>query len=133
MNPGLHVVILAGGRGRRMGTTTPKVLLPLAGLPMLEWVLRACSSLSPTKTTAVLGYSAENVSVVLGHRDVRVRVREPLLGPLPWVESVHPSPLSARRAFFGSKPFSRVNRLLEEQGAPPVDWTLPTYDDVPPR
>jgi len=53
---------------------------------------------------------------------------KPLLGPIPWVESVHPSPLSARRGFFGSKPFSRVNRLLEEQGAAPVDWTLPEYN-----
>ncbi len=50
---------------------------------------------------------------------------KPLLGPVPWVESVHPSPLSARRGFFGSKPFSRANRLLVEQGAEPVDWTLP--------
>jgi uracil-DNA glycosylase len=52
----------------------------------------------------------------------------PLLGRIPWVESVHPSPLSARRGFFGSKPFSRVNHLLEEQGADPVDWTLPEYN-----
>jgi uracil-DNA glycosylase len=51
-----------------------------------------------------------------------------LLGPVPWVASVHPSPLSAYRGFFGSKPFSRVNRLLEEQGADPVDWTLPEYN-----
>ncbi len=57
---------------------------------------------------------------------------KPLLGPVPWVESVHPSPLSARRGFFGSKPFSRVNRMLEEQGADPIDWTLPSYDtDAP--
>ena len=53
---------------------------------------------------------------------------KPLLGPIPWVESVHPSPLSARRGFFGSKPFSRVNRLLEDQGAEPVDWSLPEGD-----
>ena len=46
-------------------------------------------------------------------------------GPVPWVESVHPSPLSAHRGFFGSRPFSRVNRLLEEQGGTPVDWSLP--------
>ena len=58
---------------------------------------------------------------------------KPLLGEVPCVESVHPSPLSARRGFFGSKPFSTVNRLLEEQGAEPVDWTLPAYDDVPAR
>ena len=47
---------------------------------------------------------------------------KPLLGPVPWVESVHPSPLSASRGFFGSKPFSRVNRMLAEQGGEPVDW-----------
>ena len=43
----------------------------------------------------------------------------------PWVESVHPSPLSASRGFFGSRPFSRVNTLLEKQGGTPVDWRLP--------
>lgn len=50
---------------------------------------------------------------------------KPMLGPVPWVESVHPSPLSAHRGFFGSRPFSRVNRLLEEQGGTPVHWQLP--------
>ena len=50
---------------------------------------------------------------------------KPLLGPIPWVESAHPSPLSASRGFFGSRPFTRVNRLLQEQGGTPVDWTLP--------
>jgi uracil-DNA glycosylase len=49
---------------------------------------------------------------------------KPLLGGIPVVESVHPSPLSARSGFFGSRPFSRVNALLSEQGAEPVDWRL---------
>ena len=49
----------------------------------------------------------------------------PLLDPVPCIESAHPSPLSARSGFFGSKPFSRANQLLEEQGAQPVDWKLP--------
>ncbi|AOX45119.1 uracil-DNA glycosylase [Microbacterium sp. BH-3-3-3] len=49
----------------------------------------------------------------------------PLLGDTAIVSSPHPSPLSASRGFFGSKPFSRVNTLLEEQGADPVDWRLP--------
>ncbi|MFS0733583.1 uracil-DNA glycosylase [Microbacterium sp. 1P10UB] len=49
----------------------------------------------------------------------------PLLGSTPIVESAHPSPLSARRGFFGSSPFSRTNALLGEQGAEPVDWRLP--------
>jgi uracil-DNA glycosylase len=50
----------------------------------------------------------------------------PLLGETAIVSSPHPSPLSASRGFFGSRPFSRVNALLEEQGAAPVDWRLPT-------
>lgn len=49
---------------------------------------------------------------------------KPMLGPVPWVESAHPSPLSASRGFFGSRPFSRVNRLLEQQGGQPLDWSL---------
>lgn len=49
---------------------------------------------------------------------------KPLLGAVPWVESPHPSPLSASRGFFGSRPFSRVNALLQEQGGEPVDWRL---------
>ncbi|GAB6985459.1 uracil-DNA glycosylase [Nocardioides pyridinolyticus] len=49
----------------------------------------------------------------------------PMLGTIPVVESPHPSPLSAYRGFFGSRPFSRANALLEEQGATPVDWRLP--------
>jgi uracil-DNA glycosylase len=49
----------------------------------------------------------------------------PMLGPVPWVGSPHPSPLSASRGFFGSRPFSRVNRLLVEQGGSEVDWRLP--------
>lgn len=49
----------------------------------------------------------------------------PLLGKTPIIESPHPSPLSARRGFFGSKPFSRTNELLAEQGAGRVDWRVP--------
>ena len=38
------------------------------------------------------------------------------------IESVHPSPLSAHRGFFGSRPFSRINSALEEAGLSPIDW-----------
>lgn len=41
------------------------------------------------------------------------------------IESPHPSPLSASRGFFGSRPFSRANELLVGMGAEPVDWRLP--------
>ena len=49
---------------------------------------------------------------------------KPLLGGNPAIESPHPSPLSASRGFFGSKPFSRANALLERVGEKPVDWAL---------
>jgi len=46
----------------------------------------------------------------------------PMLQSTPAIISAHPSPLSARRGFFGSKPFSRANELLVAQGADPIDW-----------
>lgn len=50
---------------------------------------------------------------------------KPLLGRTPRIESAHPSPMSADRGFFGSRPFSRANALLVEQGGEPLDWSLP--------
>ena len=49
----------------------------------------------------------------------------PALGGVPRLASPHPSPLSASRGFFGSRPFSRANAALEAQGAAPIDWALP--------
>jgi uracil-DNA glycosylase len=50
---------------------------------------------------------------------------KPMLIDVPTIESVHPSPMSADRGFFGSRPFSRTNTELEELGADPIDWSLP--------
>jgi uracil-DNA glycosylase len=60
---------------------------------------------------------------ILWGRDARNLA--PLLDGVPLIESAHPSPNSADRGFFGSRPFSRASRLLEDQGADPVDWKLP--------
>lgn len=49
----------------------------------------------------------------------------PRLGDAPIIASAHPSPMSADRGFFGSRPFSRANALLTERGSHPVDWALP--------
>lgn len=51
---------------------------------------------------------------------------EPLLGKTPVITSAHPSPLSAHRGFIGSRPFSKANEMLEQQGASPVSWCLPS-------
>lgn len=67
------------------------------------------------------GVPAPLVAVLWGN-DARSIV--PLLDGIPRIESAHPSPLSASRGFFGSRPFSRANDLLQQQGSEPVDWRL---------
>ena len=59
---------------------------------------------------------------ILWGRDARNLT--PMLGRVPRIESAHPSPMSARNGFFGSRPFSRANDLLARQGADPIDWRL---------
>ena len=50
------------------------------------------------------------------------QIKKKLLGKHKIFESVHPSPLSASRGFFGSKPFSTVNKWLQEMGHTPINW-----------
>lgn len=59
---------------------------------------------------------------ILWGRDAQRVAR--FLGDIPRIESPHPSPLSASRGFFGSRPFSRANEYLTSVGAEPVDWRL---------
>lgn len=61
------------------------------------------------------------VAVLWGNR---ARELKPLLTGAEVIESAHPSPLSATRGFFGSKPFSRVNRHLLQHNLPQIDWEL---------
>jgi uracil-DNA glycosylase len=75
------------------------------------------------RTLAQRSKDGAALTAILWGRDAQSL--KPELAPIPWVESVHPSPLSAHGGFFGSKPFSRVNRMLVEQGGTPVDWRLP--------
>lgn len=71
---------------------------------------------------ALVGRGGPLVAVLWG-RDAQGLT--PMLGDVPIVASPHPSPLSANAGFFGSRPFSRANALLEQQGASPVYWSLP--------
>jgi uracil-DNA glycosylase len=72
---------------------------------------------------ALVARDAAPMVAILWGRDARNLA--PLLVDVPLVESPHPSPMSADRGFFGSRPFSRANALLEELGGEPVDWKLP--------
>ncbi len=71
---------------------------------------------------ALAARDAPLVAILWG-RDARNLA--PLLESVPLIESAHPSPNSADRGFFGSRPFSRASALLEQQGAGPIDWKLP--------
>jgi uracil-DNA glycosylase len=71
---------------------------------------------------ALAGRQQPLVAILWG-RDARTLA--PLLGDVARIESAHPSPYSAGGGFFGSRPFSRANQLLQQQGAEPVDWKLP--------
>jgi uracil-DNA glycosylase len=72
---------------------------------------------------ALAARKTEPLVAILWGRDARTLV--PLLEGIPAIESAHPSPYSAANGFFGSRPFSRANHLLEQEGAQPVDWKLP--------
>ena len=88
---------------------------------------------SAKPSVAVLGAGSWGTALAAliarhGHRTVLwgrdAQGLAPLLGAVPRIESAHPSPLSASRGFFGSRPFSRVNAALAEQGAPPIRWGI---------
>jgi len=101
-------------------------------------LLNRALTVQPGKSNSHQGKGWEEVTeraiVALAARDEpmvailwgrNARNLRPLLGDVPCIESPHPSPLSAHAGFFGSKPFSRVNALLAERGAEPIDWKLP--------
>lgn len=64
----------------------------------------------------------EPLVAILWGRDAQTL--RPMLEDVPRIESAHPSPMSADRGFFGSRPFSRANAELEDLGADPIDWSL---------
>lgn len=101
-------------------------------------LLNRCLTVTPGAPNSHRGKGWEAVTEraieVLAHRGgplvailwgADARRLAPALGRERCIESPHPSPLSAHKGFFGSKPFSRANALLTQQGADPIDWRLP--------
>jgi bifunctional UDP-N-acetylglucosamine pyrophosphorylase / glucosamine-1-phosphate N-acetyltransferase len=79
--PDTHVVVLAAGKGTRMKSSRPKVLHEAAGLPLIEHVLRAADSISPSTTVVVVGHGAPDVQSRLQRRPgLLFAVQEPQLG-----------------------------------------------------
>ena len=98
-----------------------RVLTVRAGTPASHRG-RGWEAVTEQAIRALVARSQPLVAVLWGRDAQTLR---PMLGDTPTIESAHPSPLSASRGFFGSRPFSRVNTLLEQQGASPIDWRLP--------
>lgn len=67
---------------------------------------------------------SKDVVFVLWGRNAQLLAQGQIGGSLR-VESAHPSPRSAERGFFGSRPFTQVNNHLAELGKGPIDWKLP--------
>lgn len=74
---------------------------------------------------ALSGRGVPLVGILWGRQAQRAA---PMLEGAALIETAHPSPLSARRGFFGSRPFSTANALLTEAGAPPIRWCLDGRD-----
>lgn len=97
----MNIVILAAGKGKRMHSRLPKVLQPLAGRPMLDWVLESVSPLAPQGTTVVVGHGAEIVRErYAGRKGVRFALQSEQLGTghalrcaLPQIDPEDPSTL----------------------------------------
>jgi bifunctional UDP-N-acetylglucosamine pyrophosphorylase/glucosamine-1-phosphate N-acetyltransferase len=77
---GLHVVVLAAGQGTRMRSSRPKVLHPIAGRTLLDWVLTTAEALSPASVTVVVGHQAETVGSAVRARGHRVALQAEQLG-----------------------------------------------------
>ncbi|SVD85072.1 uncharacterized protein METZ01_LOCUS437926, partial [marine metagenome] len=76
----LAVIILAAGKGTRMQTSLAKVLLPVAGRPLLHYVLDLSSRLNPARTIVVVGHQADQVRKAFADREVEFVVQREQLG-----------------------------------------------------
>lgn len=76
----LAVIILAAGKGTRMRSSLAKVLLPIAGHPLLHYVLDLSSRLNPVRTIVVVGHQADQVREAFSDREVEFVVQKEQLG-----------------------------------------------------
>lgn len=117
---GTSVVILAAGKGTRMRSSLPKVLHPLCGRTMLEWVIEQARSLAPEKIVLVVGHGADEVAdharAAAGDIPLEVRVQEPQLGTGHAVQvAADALPSDAERVvvLYGDMPLLRAESLAE--------------------
>ncbi len=68
-SPGVQAIVLAAGKGTRMGGDRPKVAYPVAGHPMVWWVVNACRDASVERCVVVIGYRGQDVRQALADQD----------------------------------------------------------------
>jgi uracil-DNA glycosylase len=94
-------------------TTLPYQAAAHSKLGWQEFTLKAIQTLAMTQPLVLLAWGNQAKDIA-----------DQVTGNVRVIESAHPSPLSASRGFFGSKPFSRANQALIELGLEPIDWSL---------
>jgi bifunctional UDP-N-acetylglucosamine pyrophosphorylase/glucosamine-1-phosphate N-acetyltransferase len=131
--PDIHIVVLAAGKGTRMKSSLPKVLHQVAGLPLIEHVLRTADSLAPASCTLVVGHMAERVKTALaGRSGLEFALQEPQLGTAHALLQAEPLLASARGTLVllsGDVPLLRaatLRRLVAEHAARQAAVTVVT-------
>jgi bifunctional UDP-N-acetylglucosamine pyrophosphorylase/glucosamine-1-phosphate N-acetyltransferase len=130
----LNIVILAAGMGKRMHSTLPKVLHPLAGKPLLSHVIDTARTLSPTRLIVVVGHGGDAVRDAVGAPDVQFAIQAQQLGTghalaqaLPLLDTNAPT-----LVLYGDVPLTRAStlkRLVDAAGANGYGILTVTLDD----
>ncbi|MCF8034217.1 MAG: NTP transferase domain-containing protein [Desulfarculaceae bacterium] len=137
--PQLAVVVLAAGKGTRMKSDLPKVLHPLAGKPMIGWVVDLAEDLGAMRTVVVVGHGAEQVKAHLaGRRDLLFALQEPQLGTGHAVMAAAPGLMNFGGeviVLYGDVPGLRrstAQRLIDQHRSQGNDMTALAIDRDPP-
>jgi bifunctional UDP-N-acetylglucosamine pyrophosphorylase/glucosamine-1-phosphate N-acetyltransferase len=125
MNSGLAVIVLAAGKGTRMRSALPKVLHPVAGVPMAAWVLAAARSLEPERIIVVVGHEADAVRAALGGDSVTFVDQPELLGTADAVARCREAAAGCETVMVlnGDSPLitgETIARLFEARGKAPL-------------
>ncbi|MBN3826374.1 UDP-N-acetylglucosamine diphosphorylase/glucosamine-1-phosphate N-acetyltransferase [Burkholderia sp. Ac-20384] len=109
----MNIVILAAGTGKRMRSTLPKVLHPLAGRPLLSHVIDTARTLQPSRLVVVVGHGAEQVQAAVAAPDVQFAVQAEQLGTGHAVRQALPllDPAQPTLVLYGDVPLTRASTL----------------------
>lgn len=135
----LAVVVLAAGKGTRMKSDLPKVLHPLAGRPMIDWVVDLAQEMGAVKTVVVVGHGAEEVKAHLaGRSGLAFALQQPQLGTGHAVMAAAPELVGFAGQvliLYGDVPGLRrstAQGLVDQQLAQGNDQTVLAIDVNPP-